>query len=248
MSYPGSATIKSAMSGHSKWSTIKRAKGVADAKRSQLFTKLAKAITVAARDGADPSMNPKLRLAVDRARSFSMPKDNVERAIQKGIGGGEGTKLEEVRYEGYGPGGVAFLIDAVTDNRNRTASEIRHLLERAGGRLGEMGSVAWMFELKGLIQVTPNGKWDELELALIEAGALDIREDANELIITCDPPALEQLKAELTARGLAPTYASIEPLAKTSIPVEESSAERLDQLRETLDEHDDITNFYDNGT
>src|SRR3990167_3849222 len=121
------------MSGHSKWSTIKRAKGAADAKRSQLFTKLAKAVAVAARDGADAAMNPKLRLAIDRARSFSMPKDSIERAIQKGSGAGEGTKLEEVRYEAYGPGGVALLIDALTDNRNRTSAEVRHLLERHGG-------------------------------------------------------------------------------------------------------------------
>ncbi len=236
------------MSGHSKWSTIKRQKGVADAKRSQVFTKLAKAISVAARDGADPGMNSRLRLAIDKAREQSMPKENIERAIQKGSGTGEGTKLEEVRYEGYGPGGVAFLIEAVSDNRNRTSSQIRHLLEKAGGRLGEAGSVAWLFETKGILQLPLPANRDELELALIEAGASDMREEEGNLIVTCDPHAYEAVKTELAKCNLTTTYASVEPVAKTTVEVDGGTGHKLNELRETLDSDDDVTNFYDNAS
>ncbi len=236
------------MSGHSKWSTIKRQKGVADAKRSQVFTKLAKAISVAARDGADPGMNSRLRLSIDKAREHSMPKENIERAIQKGSGTGDGAKLEEVRYEGYGPGGVAFLIEAVSDNRNRTGSQIRHLLEKAGGRLGEAGSVAWLFETKGVLQLPLPENRDELELALIEAGAIDMREEENTLIITCEPHAYEAVKAELAKRNLTTTYASVEPVAKTTTEVDEATTAKLNEFRETLDSDDDVTNFYDNAS
>jgi YebC/PmpR family DNA-binding regulatory protein len=235
------------MSGHSKWSTIKRAKGAADAKRSQLFTKLAMGIAVAARDGADPDMNPKLRLAIDRARSMSMPKDNIERAIQKGAGGSEGVKLEEVRYEAYGPGGVAFLIDAVTDNRNRTSAGVRHILERHGGRLAEVGSVGWMFELKGLVQLPLPPKRDEFELALIEAGAEDIAEHEDGLVVTCDPKNLEGIKNELARQGIVPSYLSIEPIAKTNLAVDDASVvAKLNELREALDEDEDVTDTFDN--
>ncbi len=236
-----------AMSGHSKWSTIKRAKGAADAKRSQLFTKLAKAISVAARNGADINMNAKLRLAVERARSFSLPKDNIERAIQKGAGGGEGGRLEEVRYEAYGPGGVALLIDALTDNKNRTSSEIRHLLERHGGRLAEVGSVAWMFELKGLVQIAKPANLDELEMELIEAGAEDIAEHDQKIIITCPPESFEKIKSFLTQKNIAASYVSLEPVAKNLINLEdEAVANKLNDLREVLDANDDVTNIYDN--
>ncbi|MDZ4229885.1 MAG: YebC/PmpR family DNA-binding transcriptional regulator [Candidatus Veblenbacteria bacterium] len=235
------------MSGHSKWSTIKRAKGAADAKRSQLFTKLAKAITVAARGGGEVDMNPKLRLAVDRARCFSMPKDSMERAIQKGAGGGDGAHLEEVRYEAYGPGSVAFLIDALTDNRNRTSSEVRHLVERHGGRMAEVGSVGWMFELKGLLQLPLPANRDEVELALIEAGTDDITEHENELTITCPPQAFEAVKQVLAAHHITPEYVSLEPVAKTTAEANEPAvAQKLNKFREALDENDDVTNFYDN--
>lgn len=239
-----------AMSGHSKWATIKRQKGVADAKRSQVFTKLAMAISVAARTGGgpDPDSNFKLRLAIDRARAASMPKENIERAVKRGSGADGATAIDEVRYEGYGPDGVAFLIEAVTDNRNRTGSSIRHLLEKSGGRLGESGSVAWLFEIKGVIQIKLTGDKDELELALIEAGATDIQEEAGDLIVTCDPATFETLKTELVKRGLSPTYASIEPIAKTPATVDESAMAKLDELREELDSHDDVTDFYDNAT
>ena len=235
------------MSGHSKWSTIKRAKGAADAKRSQLFTKLAKAVAVAARDGADAAMNPKLRLAIDRARSFSMPKDSIERAIQKGSGAGEGTKLEEVRYEAYGPGGVALLIDALTDNRNRTSAEVRHLLERHGGRLADAGSVAWMFVIKVVVQIAAPPNREELELLLIEVGADDINEQDSELLITCPPKALEDIKELLTSKNITPGYISLEPVAKTNTAVDDqNAADKLNELREALDNNDDVTNIYDN--
>lgn len=238
-----------AMSGHSKWATIKRQKGVADAKRSQVFTKLAKAVAVAARTGGgpDPDSNFKLRLAIDRARAASMPKDNIDRAIKRGVGTDGGAAIEEVLYEGYGPGGVAFLIEAVTDNRNRSSSGVRHALEKHGGRLGEAGSVAWLFETKGIIQVKPTGPLDELELALIEAGATDIREEEGDLIITCEPHSLEGIKTTLAKQNLTPTYANVEPVAKTTTAVDEHTAAKLDELRSALDEDDDITNFYDNA-
>ncbi len=219
---------------------------MADAKRSQLFTKLAKAISVAARDGADIGMNPKLRLAVDRARSMSMPKDNIERAIQKGAGGTEGAALSEVRYEAYGPGGVAFLIDALTDNRNRTSSSVRHILEKHGGRLAEVGSVAWMFETKGVLQFPSPANRDEAELMLIDAGAEDIIEGGDELEVRCAPEAFEALKAKLAEASLEPSYTAIEPMAKTSTQADAGSAAQLTALREALDEDEDVTDFYDN--
>lgn len=234
------------MSGHSKWSTIKRAKGAADAKRSQLFTKLAKAISVAARDGDDSATNSKLRLAIDRARSFNMPKDSIERAVQKGAGMGEGNKLEEVRYEAYGPGGVALLIDTLTDNRNRTSAEIRHLLERHGGHMADAGSVAWVFELKGLVQITkPNG-WEELELELIEAGVEDIQIQDNDIIITCPPEVLENIKELLVSKNITPGYLSLEPVSKNNITIDNESTLKLNELKEALEANDDVTNVYDN--
>jgi YebC/PmpR family DNA-binding regulatory protein len=235
------------MSGHSKWSTIKRAKGAADAKRSQLFTKLAKAITVAARDGADADTNPKLRLAIDRARSFSMPKDNIERAIQKGSGASEeSVKLEAVRYEAYGPGGVALLIDAVTDNRNRTSAEIRHLLEKHGGRLADAGSVAWMFELKGVAQITKPANWEEFELWLIEAGADDIQTQGEDIILTCPPEAFADIKELFESKNITPGYLSLEPVAKINISAGEA-AYKLNELREALESNEDVTNIFDNA-
>lgn len=233
------------MSGHSKWSTIKRAKGAADAKRSQIFTKLANAISVAAKAGADIGMNGKLRLAVERARALSMPKDNIERAIKRGAGG-EGMNLEEVRYEAYGPGGVAFLIDALTNNHNRTSANIRHLLERHGGRLAEAGSVAWMFQIKGLLLIPTPTNRDEVELALIEAGAEDIVERDTELEIKCNPEAFEAIKTKLTELNITPTYSSLEPVANTTATVEGHALQQLEALREVLDEDEDVTDLFDN--
>jgi len=235
------------MSGHSKWSTIKRAKGATDAKRSQLFTKLGMAIAVAARGGADPGSNFKLRLAIDRAKAASLPKDNIDRAIKRGSGGEGGAQLEEIVYEAYGPGGVAILIQALTDNRNRTSSQVRHLLERHGGRLAEAGSVGWLFESRGVLQTKLAGDHGELELALIEAGAIDIDEMGDELIITCLPQDLERVKTELSRRNLPIDYANVEPVAKTTVKIEDKDmAARLHGLHEVLDADDDVTEVYDN--
>lgn len=235
------------MSGHSKWATIKRAKGVADAKRSQTFTKLAKAVTVAARNGADPSMNFKLRLAIDRARQANMPKDNIERAVKRGAGAEGGAQLTEIRYEGYGPGGVAFLIDALTDNRNRTSGNVRHLLEQHGGRLAEAGSVAWQFQNQGVVQITAPANHDELDLALIEAGATDIQTHEDILVIACEPHSLESIKSVLAAQNLTPTYANVEPVANTKVEVTDAAVQKkLNDLREALDNDEDVNDFYDN--
>ncbi len=221
---------------------------MADAKRSQIFTKLAKAITIAAHQGPDPNSNFKLRLAIEKAREVSMPKDNIERAIKRGAGHeGGSARLEELTYEGYGPGGVAFLINTLTDSRNRTGANIRHLLERYGGHLAENGSVAWMFSLKGLLQITlPIKNLESLEMALIEAGASDIKEADGHLLILCEPDNFETLKKIVTDSNLTPAYAAIEPVASTSTPVESTDmANKLNQLREALDNNDDVNDFYD---
>ncbi len=236
------------MSGHSKWATIKRAKGVTDAKRSQVFTKMAKLITVAAKGGGDPSMNFKLRLAIDRAREANMPKDNIDRAIKRGAGGGDGAQVEEITYEAYGPGSVAMLIQTLTDNKNRTHSNLRHVLSLAGGRLAEAGSVAWLFEPKGVVALkAPTAGRDEFELALIEAGATDINEHDDELMVVVEPKNLEPIKALLTQRGITPTYADVEMVAKTTVAVADATvAAKLNELREALEADDDVTNTYDN--
>lgn len=237
------------MSGHSKWSTIKRQKGIADAKRSQVFTKLANAITVAAKNGADPTMNFKLRLAIDRARDANMPKDNIERSIKRGTGE-EGGKLEEITYEAYGPGSVAMLIECLTDNKNRTSSSLRHLLERAGGRLADIGSVNWMFETKAILQLPlPKDGRDELELLLIEAGATDLTEENEQLIITGEPASLEPIKQVLISKSLALSYSGVEPISKTTTPIVDSEIEnKLNNLREALEADEDVTATYDNQT
>ena len=237
------------MSGHSKWSTIKRAKGVTDAKRSQVFTKLSKLITVAARQGADPTMNFKLRLAIAKARDASMPKENIDRAVRRGAGNDDGAQLEELTYEGYGPGGVAFLMEVLTDNRNRTISNIRHILERFGGRLADSGSVAWMFSTKNLTQLAlPIKDCENLELALIEAGADDIKEFVDELIIISPPDKSAVINKLLLERNLTPSYSAIEPVANNFINIsDEQLAARLDKLREALNSDDDINNIYDNA-
>lgn len=236
------------MSGHSKWSTIKRAKGVADAKRSQIFTKLANAITIAARQGPDPASNFKLRLVIEKAREVSMPKDNIERAIKRGAGNEAGSaKLEELTYEGYGPGGVAFLIRTLTDNRNRTGANIRHLLERYGGHLAESGGVAWMFSTKGLFQIAlPIENLESLEMTLIEAGASDIKEVDNHVLILCEPNNFETLKKIITDNNLTPVYAAVEPVANTLVTADTvDTTNQLNQLREALDNDDNVDDFYD---
>src|SRR5215210_2141944 len=193
------------MSGHSKWSTIKRAKGITDAKRGALFTKVAREISVAARQGGgDPDANYRLRLAIEKARSVNMPSDNIKRTIDKAAGGGEGEQFEEIVYEGYGPGGVAVLVEAQTDNRNRTAGEIRSIFTKAGGQLAGSGAVAWQFEPRGLITVPRAGlDVDEVALTAIDAGATDVDTDDDETVeIYTDPAQLEPVRRGLEAAGI----------------------------------------------
>ena len=230
------------MSGHSKWASIKRKKGAVDAKRGQLFTKLARAIQVAARDGGgDPDGNPALALAVQKARDASMPKDNIERAIAKGTGAdSDAAAFEGVTYEGYGPGGVAILVDALTDNRNRTSAEVRHLFKEHGGSLGEPGSVAWTFEKKGEI-VLDGSRYDEDDLiAAIDAGAEDVSLDGDVWEVVTGPTDLAAVREALEGQGLELQSAELVMRPTSRTPVEESQVGALMRLIEELEEHDDV--------
>ena len=230
------------MSGHSKWSTIKHQKGVTDARRSQLFTKLGREVTVAARHGGgDPETNPRLRLAIDRAREGNMPKDTIERAIKRATGEGDGAALEEVTYEGYGPGGVAILVEALTDNRNRTASDVRHAFSQAGGNLGEAGSVGWLFEMRGLITLDTNGADpEELALRAMDTSADDVQVDADSVEIYTRPEALEAVRKELTETETAIASAEITQVPKSTIPLAAHQARQVLRLLDRLDELDDV--------
>lgn len=236
------------MSGHSKWSTIKRKKGTNDAKRGQIFTKMANLITVAARSGGgDPEMNFKLRLAIDRARAENMPADNIQRAVKKGTGElAEGVQLEELKYEAYGPGGVALIVEAITDNKNRTLSEVKNALSDNGGRMGEMGSVAWMFDSKGVIRIAGAGS-DEMEMAAIEAGADDIEQQDEGLVITTAANKLSAVKDALTKVKVRVESADIELTPKDPLKVEDKDAlNKIEKLMEALDDLDDVNEVYGN--
>jgi YebC/PmpR family DNA-binding regulatory protein len=236
------------MSGHSKWSSIKHKKGAADAKRGKLFTKLARAITVAARDGGgDPDGNPALATAVQKARDASMPKDNIQRAIDRGTGAGaDGAAIERVLYEGYGPAGVAILVEALTDNRNRASAEIRFAFSKHGGSLGEPGSVAWIFEKKGAI-VVDGSRYGEDDLILaIDAGAEDVREDGNQLRVLCDPHDLSAVREALEGAGVEVESAGIATEPKSTVEVKGHDAERLLKLLDDLDEQDDVDEVFAN--
>jgi len=230
------------MAGHSKWKQIKHYKAAADAKRGAMFTKLIREITVAAKfGGGDPAGNPRLRSAIDAARAASMPKDNIERAIKKGTGELEGVDYVEVTYEGYGPGGVALLIHALTDNATRTVAEVRHKLSRGGGNLGATNSVAWMFERKGQIYIDAS-RYDEdgaLE-ATLEAGAEDMKREGDQYIVTTDPASLHAVKQALEEKGVVAQESEITMLPKTSVHVEGKTAESLLKLMEELEELDDV--------
>lgn len=222
---------------------------MADAKRGQLFTKFIRAITLAARDGVDPASNVPLRMAIDKARQANMPKGNIERAIARGNGSGEGVALEEVVYEAYGPGGVALVIEAVTDNRNRTASELKHILTQYGGHLVEANSVRWQFEVKGVIQLPlpEAAKKEQLQLELIEAGALDLRESDGQLVIYTVGADLEKFKQLLIDKHLNIDYAQVELVATNPIPVtDDSQSSQLNSLTEALDNNEDVNNIYTN--
>jgi len=230
------------MAGHSKWAGIKHKKAIVDSRRGKLFTKLARAITVAAKEGGgDPEANARLSLAVQKAKDASMPKDNIERAIAKGTGeGADAAALEDVVYEGYGPGGVALLVEAVTDNRNRTGSEVRHLLSRNGGNLGEPGSVAYLFDKKGLVVVDGERYCEDDLMVAIDAGAQDIASDDDVLEILCDPSDLTAVRAALDEAGIEVETAEVSQLPKVRVPLEEDAATRLLKLIDALEEQDDV--------
>jgi YebC/PmpR family DNA-binding regulatory protein len=236
------------VSGHSKWAGIKHKKAVVDAKRGQAFTKAAREITIAAKEGGgDADANFRLRLAVQKAREVNMPADKIQSAIDRGTGAGKGDALEELRYEGYGPAGVAILVDAVTDNRNRTAPAIRHVFSKHGGSLGETNSVAWMFERKGVIAVALQGKdSDEVELAAIEAGAEDIQGEGDSREITTDPGAVEDVRKALEGAGVDVESAEVTMQPKQTVPVGEDRAAAVLRLVEALEEDDDVQQVYAN--
>ena len=237
------------MSGHSKWSTIKHKKAAQDAKRGKIFTKLIKEITVAARlGGGDPAANPRLRAAIDAAKAQNMPKNNIERAIKKGTGELEGVSYEEVTYEGYGPGGVAVLVETITDNRQRTVADVRHIFAKRGGNMGEPGSVAWIFEKKGLI-IIEKGKVDEDTLmdAALEAGAEDIQDSGSEWEIETRPENLAKVKKALEGAGIEILSAQVSMIPSNTIEIQdEKQAEQLLNLMNALEENDDVQNVYAN--
>lgn len=236
------------MSGHSKWHSIKHKKAVVDARRGQQFTKLARAVTVAAREGGgDPDGNPSLALAIQKARDASMPKDNIERAIAKGTGEGvEADRIQTVLYEGYGPGGVALLIEALTDNRNRTGAEVRHLLSKYSASLGEPGSVSYLFEKRGVI-VVDAGRYDEEDLMpAIDAGALDIAVDEDVFEVITEPGDLVPVRDALTQAGVDIESAELSQRPTARVPVDEADAAKLMRLIDSLEESDDISAVHGN--
>lgn len=240
------------MSGHSKWATIKRQKGAADAKRSNLFSKLSKSISVAARQGKDLSSNMRLKIAVEMAKSANMPHDNIERAIKRGAGELEGQIIEEVVYEAFGPGGAALVIRALTDNRNRTTSDLRSLLTKHGGGLGQTNSVLWLFDLKGVVRVDRSeslapGRVEELELALIDAGADDVKESEDGLTIIAPAEALGKIEENIRSKGLTAASSTIEYVAKTPVTIESNQKTSLEALLEALNSSDDVDETFTNA-
>jgi YebC/PmpR family DNA-binding regulatory protein len=229
------------MSGHSKWSSIKHKKGAADAKRGQLFTKLARAITVAARDGGpDPDANTPLATAIQKARDASMPKDNIQRAIDRG------AAIESILFEGYGPGGAAILVEALTDNRNRASADVRHAFSKHHGNLGEPGSVAWIFEKRGAIVVDGERYGEDDLIAAIDAGAEDVREDGGQLRVICEPSDLKAVREALEASGVEVESSDVAMEPKSTVMVKGSEAEWLLKLVDALEEHDDVNAVHAN--
>lgn len=237
------------MSGHSKWANIKYRKATQDAKRGKLFQKLVRAIIVAAREGGgDPSMNVRLKTAIERAREANVPMDNIERAIKRGTGELEGVQYEEVFYEGYGPCGVAILVEALTDNRNKTASEMRTLFSRNGGSLGEAGCVSWMFERRGAIRITGEGlDEDELLSVALEAGADDVKNEDGEFVVYCDPATFSKVKGALEGHGFAVSGAEVGMVPKSTVSIsDKDDAHKVVRLLNLLEDHDDVQNVYAN--
>ena len=237
------------MSGHSKWAQIKRQKGANDAKRGQMFTKMAREIAIAAREGGgDPDANFRLRLAVQRARALNMPQENIQRAIQRATGGGDDAQqLDEVTYEGYGPGGVAIFVEAVTDNRNRTVAEVRNVFTRNGGNLGENGSVAWLFEPRGIVAVNLDGHDpDDVTLKAIDAGAVDVNQDGSMLEVYTELENLERVRQVLERDGLNIETADRTFVPKTMISLDTQKAQSVVRLIEKLEDLDDVQNVSTN--
>jgi len=235
------------MSGHSKWATIKHKKGALDAKRGKIFTRLIREITMAAKSGGDPDKNPRLRGAVQAAKAENMPADNIKRAIQRGTGELPGATYEEAILEGYGPGGVALLVELSTDNRNRTVSEIRHTFTKNGGNLGEAGSVAWMFHKKGSIVVPKSAaKEDDLMNIVLEAGGEDLRDDGESWEIVTDPHSFEPVLEAVKKANLTVTHSEVAMLPQNYIKLEGQAAATMIRLLEALEEHDDVQHVYSN--
>ncbi|MBV9506324.1 MAG: YebC/PmpR family DNA-binding transcriptional regulator [Acidobacteriia bacterium] len=235
------------MSGHSKWATIKHKKAALDSKRGKMFTRIIKEITIAARNGGDPDANPRLRTAILAAKAVSMPGDNIKKAIMRGTGELEGGQIEEVMFEGYGPGGAAVLVNVATDNRNRTVSEIRHVFSKNGGNMGEQGSVGWMFERKSQIFV-PLDKTteDQLMAIALDAGADDIRSDEDRWEILSPPEAHEAVLKAVAAHNLPSEDASIAFVPKNLVKLEGKNASSMVRLNEALEDHEDVQNVYSN--
>jgi YebC/PmpR family DNA-binding regulatory protein len=234
------------MSGHSHWKTIKYKKGAADAKKGQMFSKISREITLAARDGGgDITFNNKLRMVVEKAHSFNMPADNIERSIKKGTGELEGGTLETVSFEAYGPGGIAMIIDGITDNKNRALGDVKQILSQNGGKMVGEGGVRWMFDKKGVATVTPTSK-EEAELLAIEAGADDVSWDGDSLDVFTKPEDLEKVKKALDEKGLKVESSSIDLVAKENVDVNEKDKEAAHKLFEALDENDSVQEIYSN--
>lgn len=237
------------MSGHSKWANIKRKKGANDAIRGKITTKIGREITIAVRmGGADPTGNMRLKLALSKAKANNIPKDNINRAIQKGLGATEGSNYEEITYEGYGPGGSAIMLDILTDNRNRTAADVRHLFSRFGGNMGETGCVGWMFKQKAVFVVEKETFDDEDELLniVLEAGAEDMRAEEDIFEITADPADFEAIEKALGEKGIEAASAEITMVPDNTVKVEGKDAEKLQNLIDALEENDDVQNVYGN--
>ncbi|MBP9598459.1 MAG: YebC/PmpR family DNA-binding transcriptional regulator [Desulfobacter sp.] len=237
------------MSGHSKWSTIKHKKGAADKKRAKVFTKLIKEITVAARmGGGDPGANPRLRRAIDSAKTQNMPKDNVDRAIKKGTGDMDGVNYEEILYEGYGPGGVAVMVECLTDNKNRTIADVRYIFNKAGGNVGTDGCVAWMFDKKGVITISKEHANEEtlMEVAL-EAGAEDIKDEGETFDVLTAPEDFDAVKDAIDGAQIPCEVAEISMVPQNTTAVSGKEAEQMVRFMEALDDNDDVQNFYTNA-
>jgi len=236
------------MSGHSKWSSIKHRKGAADAKRGQLFTKLARAITVAAREGGgDPDGNPALATAIQKARAESMPKANIERAIGRGTGeGGDGEVVERIQFEGYGPGGTAVLVEALTDNRNRTSAEVRHAFTRHGGNLGEPGSVAWMFETRGVVELDGGRYGEDDAIVAIDAGASDVVEEEGKLRIFCEPADLTAIRTALAGESVEVDSSGLVVEPSTMVEVTGQDAAALLRMLDAIEDQDDVNEVHSN--